>query len=271
MSKSKSGGASRAEQLAAARKQAEAQARAERRKATVLWGVAIVAIIAVFAGLVAFIVRQNQVGDIFGGPQLQPTVATESGGFAVGTNGVVGQDVSADRVQVDIYIDFMCPICNQFEVINEADLEAMREEGLADIVYHPISILDRFSQGTNYSTRSAASAALIAEEAPEHFLAYVAALFENQPAEGTKGLSDTKLREIALSVGVPAETADKIQDHPYSQWVLAATEQSSIAGVSGTPSLFIDGENRSGQNNPRAVTWSVPGAIRAAVEEAAAS
>lgn len=269
MAKAKQG-ASRSEQIAQARKQAEAQVRAERRKSAVLWGVAIVVILGIFAALVAFIVRQNSVGDVFGGTQLEPTNVTETGGIAVGSSNVAGADLDPNRVQVDVYVDFMCPICGVFEDLNAADLEELRLDGTADVIYHPISILDRYSRGTSYSTRAAASSFLIAEESPEHFVAYLEALFENQPAEGTKGLSDDTLRDIAIEVGVPAETADKIRDHAYAQYVRNATEQSSIAGVTGTPSLFIDGVNRSGQNNPNAVPWSTPGALRAAVLEAAA-
>ncbi|MEK8227810.1 hypothetical protein NKG05_19460 [Oerskovia sp. M15] len=70
----------------------------------------------------------------------------------------------------------MCPICGQFEAANGAGLAALRDAGTARVVFHPIAILDRYSQGTRYSTRAAASAALVADRAPDSFQAFHAGL-----------------------------------------------------------------------------------------------
>jgi protein-disulfide isomerase len=260
----------RNEKAEAARKKAQAQVRAEQRRTTVLWIVGAIAVVGLFAALIAFIVRQDAVGSIDGENQLTPAVATADGGFPVGTNGVVGKDLDPERVQLAVYLDFMCPVCGGFEEINGADIQAMSQEGLIDVVYHPISFLDRTSLGTAYSTRSASAAALVAEESPELFVAFLTAMFANQPEEGTRGLNDAEIQAIATDVGIPEATVAKIPDYAYSQWVTAATEKASVAGVTGTPTIFINGENRSGQGNPRAVNWSVPGNLRLAVEEAAA-
>jgi protein-disulfide isomerase len=260
--------APRNEKAAEARKKAQAQVKAEQRRTTILWIVGAVVVVGVFAALIAFIVRQDAVGEIDGENQLTPEIATAEGGFPVGSGGVVGEDLDPERAQLAVYLDFMCPVCGAFEEINGAEIAAMSEEGIVDVTYHPISILDHTSLGTNYSTRSASAAALVAEESPELFVGFLTALFANQPEENTRGLNDAQIQEIARGVGVPEETVAKIPDYSYSQWVGAATEKASIAGVSGTPTIFINGENRSGQGNPDAVNWSQPGALRAAIEAA---
>lgn len=145
----------------------------------------------------------------------------------------------------------------------------MRAEGLIDVTYHPIAILDSVSRGTAYSTRSASAAALVAEESPENFVKFVDLLFVNQPAEYTAGLNDGQLKNLAIEAGVPEEVAAKIGAYSYSQWVAGATERSSIAGITGTPTVFIDGVNQSQRVNPDGVNWTIPGAMRAAVIEAA--
>lgn len=270
MAKAKQGAANN-DKVAEARKKAQAQIRAEQRRTTVLWIVAGVVLVGLFAGLIAFIVRQDSVGSINNPNQLTPGVATAEGGFVVGKNGIVGQDLDPNRVQVEVYVDFMCPVCKSFEMLNGPDLEAMLEEGLIDLTYHPIAILDHTSLGTAYSTRASSAAALIAEESPEHFVAFVTEMYNNQPSEYTRGLNDKQIQDIARSVGVPEETVAKIPDYAYAQWAQVATEQASIRGFNSTPNLVIDGVNHNPRANENAVNWSVPGAIRAAVEAAASA
>ena len=263
--------APRNEKAAQARKQAQAQVAAEKRRTTAMWVVVAVIGVAIFAVLIAFIVRQGAVSTPDGENQLTPTVVTANDGFPVGKNGVVGEDLDADRVQLDIYFDFMCPVCGAFEEINGAEVQAMSQEGLIDVIYHPISILDHTSAGTQFSTRSASVAALIAEEAPDKFAGFVVAMFANQPEEGTSGLNDKDLQDIATGVGVPDEVVAKIPSYSYAQWVTGATERASVAGVNGTPTLFIDGVNQDSRVNPDGVDWSQPGNLRLAVEAAAAA
>ena len=68
---------------------------------------------------------------------------------------------------VTTYVDYMCPACNQFETENAALLDDLREKGEVKVEYVPIAILDRFSQGTRYSTRSAGAAYCVAEHDPD--------------------------------------------------------------------------------------------------------
>ncbi|MEK8227673.1 DsbA family protein [Oerskovia sp. M15] len=65
-----------------------------------------------------------------------------------------------------MYLDYMCPICGQFEEINSASLDEMREAGDVNLVLHPVAILDRMANAQQFSTRSAAAAAYVAEHAP---------------------------------------------------------------------------------------------------------
>jgi protein-disulfide isomerase len=67
---------------------------------------------------------------------------------------------------MDTYIDFMCPICGQFEeAYGDAILELV-DDGTITLNIHPISILDRYSQGTEYSTRAANAMYCVAEADP---------------------------------------------------------------------------------------------------------
>ncbi|WP_292704486.1 thioredoxin domain-containing protein, partial [Microbacterium sp. 69-10] len=78
---------------------------------------------------------------------------------------------------VDIFVDFQCPVCNSFEQQFGPELEKAAESGKITLNYHPIAILDRYSQGTEYSSRSAAAAVCVASEQPDKYLAYAKLLF----------------------------------------------------------------------------------------------
>lgn len=261
--------APRNEKAAAARKQAQAQVRAEQRRTTALWILAGVVLVGVFAAIILYIVNQSSVNTNFAEEQKSPAIATAAGGIPVGEGGVAGEGLDEGRVQVAVYLDFMCPVCGVFEEINGAELEALTTEGLADVTYHPVSILDRTSMGSRYSTRAASAAALVADQSPEHFVAYAKLLFANQPEEGTRGLTDTELVDLAVQAGVPQDIANGIPNHQYAQWVTSATEQASRDGMSGTPTLALNGVIQDPRNDPNAIDWSQPGAIRAAVLAAA--
>lgn len=253
------------DKVAQAKKKAQSQVNAQQRRALVVWILVGVVVVGLFAALVAYIVRQGNVDEITGEGQLTPTVASENEGFGVAASGVVGQDLDESRVRLDIYLDFMCPICGQFEELRGDEIDALRADGSADVYYHPIAILDSYSQGTSYSTRAASAAVLVAEEAPDSFLSFVEAMFVNQPEENSTGLTNAEIQDIARTAGVPDAVVAKIPDLAYTSWVRSATEQSSIDGVGGTPTLALNGEIQDPQSNEDDLNWGVDGGITAGV------
>ncbi|GGC05278.1 DsbA family protein [Cellulomonas carbonis] len=202
-----------------------------------------------------------------------PAGATDDGGILVGAEGVLADgEAPDDAVVVDVYADFMCPFCGLFEETNGATLDELRESGDVVVAYHPVAILDRFASGTKYSTRSSAALALVADQAPEQFVDLNTILFANQPAEGSEGLSDAEMAELAREVGVPDDVATAIEDGSYLTgdgsfvpWVQAATEQASRdLPRLATPTVLVDGQDLS---EDLGVDWRIEGALAAAVEQ----
>lgn len=257
------------EKVALAKKQAQAQMRVEQRRTAVIWIVIGVVLVGLFAALIAYIVRQGAGSAVGAGDQSTPTVASENYGFPVGSTGVVGEGLDDSRVRVDVYLDFMCPICGIFEETQGPTLDQLRADGTADVYYHPVSILDRTSQGTEFSTRSASASALVAQESPENFLEFVKAMFINQPQEGTGGLTDAAIQDVAREAGVPEDVVAKIPDHAYANWVRSATERASVDGMQGTPSVAINGVMQDPRANPGDLNWSAEGALLKFVQDAA--
>jgi protein-disulfide isomerase len=218
----------------AARRAAEvaARARAERRRRTVLGGV--VAAVAVLVALVVVIVVQTQ------------RTAT-SAGAAVPANTVDGTVISvgsADApVTVDLYEDFQCPNCKAFEDESGRSLAQLVADGTVQARYHGMAFLDT-SANDQYSTRALnAAAVVVAAGGPEAFQTFHDLLFANQPAEGGSGLTDDQLVQYAAQAGATGSTVKQdIRDVTYGDWVTTATDQASKDGVTGTPTVFVDGK-----------------------------
>ncbi|TFD90616.1 hypothetical protein E3T61_09980 [Cryobacterium lactosi] len=180
-----------------------------------------------------------------------PTAATAADAEPVPT------DVSAltDTVNIAVYVDYLCPYCGQFETTNGAQLASWLTAGNITLETHPISILDQSSSGSKYSTRSANTAACVANYQPDSFLDVNAALFANQPTEGTTGLSNAELVSLVEEAGVTDEAvATCITDQEFSGWVGDATDRAldnplpntDIGALTGTPTVLVQGVQYTG-------------------------
>lgn len=174
--------------------------------------------------------------------------------------------VGTGATVVDLYVDPMCPYCGQFDIANGDSLAAMVDDGTITLRLHSLTFLDQASQGAEYSTR--ASAALTCEAAinPESTLDYLAALFLNQPAEGTTGLSDDEL--VALSSG-SAPIGDCVASERYQGWSQDNTDAAlsgpipgaDIPSIQGTPTVLVNGSQYSGPiDDPQALVDFILGA-----------
>ena len=175
--------------------EAAARAQAQRRRRTVLG--AVVGAVVVLVALVVVIVVQTQ------RTATPDTAAVPAGTVADGSAVAVG---SADApVVVDLYEDFLCPACLQFETVNGETLQALVDDGTVQLRYHPIAILDRYSTD-EYSTRSLNAAGVVLDAAgADAFVEFHRLLFGAQPAEGGPGLSDDELITFAAQAGATGQ------------------------------------------------------------------
>jgi len=195
------------------------------------------------------------------------------GGSAIGSRPAAG-DTAADLtvgvgettapVRVDVYQDFMCPYCGQFELANGDDLRQLAEDGTIRLEIHPLNFLDSLSQGTKYSTRSANAFVAVAEADPAHVLDFNRALYVNQPAENTPGLTDEQIAQVALGVGIDQGVVDTFTDGAHETRIQEATQAALADGVTGTPAVMIDGEQFQGDIYS---SGPLEAAIRAAADE----
>lgn len=157
---------------------------------------------------------------------------------------------STAPVTVEVYLDYQCPVCQQFEATNADYLDGLRADGKVQVVYKPIAILDRLSGGTMYSTRAASAAGCVAEADPSVFAAWNDAMFTEQPAENGTGLPDSRLVEIATTAGAPDSVSSCITGGSYEGWVTSSTEAAATAGYSSTPTVLVSGPGTDGSVQP---------------------
>ena len=263
---------SKAERTTDAREKArlirEAQLKKDKRnKLLIGWGivVAVVAILVVVGLVVTTTMRQNAPiadqgptpanANVNGGvtllantdvTKLEPAsvdAATVGGPPETAPAEVVapGAEPEAGKpVKVVLYVDFICPVCKNFEAQYNEQLTALRNEGKISVEYRALGFLDNRSS-TNYSSRAANAAACVVNESPEKYAEFVDSLFANQPAEGGAGLSDDKLKTMAADIG--AKNIDTcINEKTYRPFVKFTTKQAAAIGVTGTPTVFVDGK-----------------------------
>ena len=163
--------------------------------------------------------------------EAEPANATEDGtGLPVGTG----------PVTVEVYMDFLCPACRQFDQAARPLLSEYLADDAIELVYRPIAILDRATT-TEFSTRAASAAGCAADEG--RIDEFVAVMMANQPAEGTEGLSDQQIVQLAASAGLTGEAFEQcVADGTYADWAGENTNAAADRGVQGTPTVYVDGQ-----------------------------
>lgn len=205
-----------------------AQASSGRTNWFAIWtSVAVVAVVAVVVVLV--MVMNNRA--------TEPGLAPDSSGVNQETGAIVFGD-GPDTVST--WVDFMCPYCGQFEQSEGETITELIEEGRITLELHPVAILDRLSQGTQFSSRAASAMYAVAEADPANAYAFLVAMYENQPAEQTAGLTDEEIVQIAKDAGVDVtpELEAAILDQKFLDF---AQSQELPEGATGTPTLAING------------------------------
>ncbi|WP_060574271.1 DsbA family protein [Pseudonocardia sp. EC080625-04] len=205
-------------------------------QATVIGSVVVVA----FAAVVGFgVFWNNQPADV-----VVPQNATAQG---------ISTGNAAAAKKIDIYLDFQCPACKQFQQLSGSTIDELRDSGQAEVIYHPIAILDNTSPD-RFSSRSAAAAGCVAEAGA--FPQWEKLMYENQPRERDAGLTTAQMAQLAQQAGAQGDVTSCIEDERFEPWAQSITQQAFQAEVQSTPTVKVDGQTI---DNP------VPDALKQAV------
>jgi protein-disulfide isomerase len=237
---------SKSERAAAVRRAHQA---AERRRNLYVVG-AIVAVILVIVGIGLLVQSQR---DTTGEAAVDPTGVTSDYGVVVG-------DADAPKT-ITVYEDFQCPVCRALEQATAEQVRSGVEDGNVKLEYRIVSFLDNASRN-EYSSRAANAAMVVLDRSGRDvFWKFHDLLFANQPEEGTAGPDNDQLIAFAVEAGAdPDEVTDGIKNGEFDQLVINATDEMSKNGVTGTPTVLIDGEVAG--KTPAEAVQAVLGAVK---------
>ncbi|WP_030148222.1 DsbA family protein [Mycetocola saprophilus] len=127
---------------------------------------------------------------------------------------------------IRIYADYIASDMGEFQKANAEMLETLVKDGAITVEYHPIAPLASKSAGSQYSVRAANAAACVANFAPDQFFAFNAAMYKDQPTEGTTGRSDDDLVKLAKDAKVSDASSieECITKQTYKGWVSSVTD-----------------------------------------------
>lgn len=253
---------------AEARERREAERRRRKRNRLLGQGGAILGVLAVVALVCWNVWSQQEVASAGPANMLSDGIVLAGDGSAVTvqTTAALAPEASpqptdesgpraAGVATIDVYADYLCPYCSEFEKANAEQLQTWLKQGTITLEFHPVAILDASSAGSAYSSRAANAAACVADEDPDRFLAVNAALFAKQPAEGTTGLDDDALRSLVVDAGVTKDAVPAcITSGEFRPWVAAATQRatsgplpnSSLPKLASTPTVLVNGQQYTG-------------------------
>ena len=208
----------RAEQLKAER---ESAARASERRTRLLIAVAVVAAIALIA--VAVVATQSSTGE---------NAAVPSGVEAPAGGAPFGGDSAP--VVMDEWIDFACPACATFNAALGPTINDLVEAGDLQVIYHPISFINAGSE------RAANAFGCAIDQGQTH--EFYDAVFAAQGAE-SEPFTNEALIAIGASIGIDAPEFEAcVNDGTYLGWADNLDAAQVEAGVTGTPTIFLNGE-----------------------------
>lgn len=154
------------------------------------------------------------------------------------------------KVVVDLYEDYLCPVCGRFDAQYSPDIARQFAAGTLQVRYHPLDLLDASSTPPGYSLLAANAALAVATATPAKFLDFQASLFGDQPPENGPGWTAGELKNLAARLGAGnAEFNALVDSQNYDQQIqanlAAATNDPSLqqpSGGFGTPSVVAGGK-----------------------------
>ncbi|GAA4562230.1 DsbA family protein [Planotetraspora kaengkrachanensis] len=195
----------------------------KRRRIIVITSIAVVVVAAIVAGV---LVQANRTKPTSFSGAIAPITVQETGTVTMAQPGVT-------KPVLDIYEDFQCPICKDFEHINGGLVKQYAAQGKIKVVYHPIAFVN--PQG---SLRAAAAAQCVPNNS---WMAFHDVLFAKQPDERV-ALTIDDLKKFAAEAKItdPA-VLSCMESQRYAGQVQQLT-QTALASIQGTPTLMLNGQ-----------------------------
>ncbi|WP_435198682.1 DsbA family protein [Janibacter sp. GS2] len=148
-----------------------------------------------------------------------------------------------DAPVVDVYEDFRCPACKQFEASSGQTITELAEDGTIRLRVHLMTLIDNNTGGE--SSAVAGSSAICAADQGK-WTEFHEALFALQPpTETADGFPESAYPQAAEAAGLSGDALDEWQqctdDTTYVDYVQGVDDASVKAGIKGTPTVKVEG------------------------------
>ncbi|EHR49390.1 protein-disulfide isomerase [Saccharomonospora marina XMU15] len=208
----------------------------------------VAAVLLVAAVVIGGVLWTNASKNATEGQQIEPA-APAAVDYPERREGVVVVSGAQDApATIDVYADFLCPVCGAFEEAYGQQIEQRVAQGELRVRTHVLPMLTEKSDPPGYSMDAANAALLAADEGK--FSVFHDSLFANQPEEGKRGYSDEQLIELGRELGITSKSfADGVRAGTYD-----AQLQAELQRVLADPSLQRDfGNGQRGFGTPTVV------------------
>jgi protein-disulfide isomerase len=202
----------------AARRRGDSMCPWWRHPAAILGALVVLAVI-------GFLIQSHRAGRMAGTVQ-RPTNALGPGGSEVlGSAGA--------PILVEIYGDFQCARCGQFQRTVEPQIRKLVEQGKVRLAYFPAL--------TAMESLASANAAVCAGDQGA-FWPYHDYLFAHQLPENSGAPTSDQLIQFARQAGINSSGFDAcVRDGTYNGWVMQISAQGAARGVRIMPAVFVNG------------------------------
>ncbi len=205
-------------------------------------------------GMVVFVVAVGVIFSVVGnrapGVGSTPSSVSKADGYGITFNANL-----KGKPTVDLWEDFQCPVCKQFESTNGSYMQKLVTEKKAKVVYHLLSFIGP------ESILAANAGACAADE--NKFLQFHAYLYLTQGSENSGVWSNAGLISAGAAVGLTdSRFKSCVNNGTYSKWVTTVANDGQKKNINATPTVFVNGkeiDRKTQYFNPVAFVAAVEG------------
>ena len=159
-----------------------------------------------------------------------PAAVSEADGYGIVLNPTA-------TPTIDVWVDYQCPACRTFEVLNGGYLNEIIAQKKAKVVFHPLTFIGA------ESIIAANAAACAADE--NKFVDMNLALFQNQASSENSGKwQGDAMLALGESIGIKSDTFKEcVREGNYVKWTRNVTDASASKNVNSTPTIRINGKD----------------------------
>ena len=222
----------------ALRRQQQAQARAKRFQRAIIVGAIVLAVVVVGVFGTILFSQMNRGTGTTTSASIPVNATADRSGITVNPG-----TFAAGVPKVEIFLDYQCPVCKQFEGMFGSTLDEMSGKGEIQLIYRTMTFLD--GNLRNDSSLKAGIAAACADNAGS-YSAYHNAIFAGQPTSEGTGYSTQQLRvDFAGTAGITGDKLNTFQqcyDSRTTQAFVEGTNEAAAADqVNATPTIMVNG------------------------------